>query len=189
MNDALVYMCPMQYFQEIMRDIFILEIIYLELQFNWAFCLLSVPNPLHPSDSKFLQGPDSESLLGQLRGELPTPEEQPSLWAQQAFGLSPRQEIILDKTSCPNVFFGFPRMGSLASSECQLSLRIKLSFKKKKIKSNKECTVRQSELHKCAHLAHSSNWASRFVLLKRKLASLALKQPHSWEINTEDAKS
>lgn len=186
-------MCPMQYSPEIMRDILILEIIYLELQFNWAFCLLSgksVSNPLHPSDSKFLQGPESEGLLGPLAGELPTPQEQHSLWALQAFGLSPQREIILDKTSCPNVFFGFPRMGPLAPSECQLSLRIKLSFKKrKKIKSNKECTVSQSELHKCTHLAHRSNWASRFVLLKRKLASLALKQPHSWEINTEDAKS
>lgn len=147
-------MCPMQYSPEIMRDILILEIIYLELRFNWAFCLLSgksVSNPLHPSDSKFLQGPESEGLLGPLAGELPTPQEQHSLWALQAFGLSPQWEIILDKTSCPNVFFGFPRMGPLAPSECQLSLRIKLSFKKRKknqIKQRVHCqSIRAAQMH------------------------------------------
>lgn len=46
--------------------------------------------------------------------------------------------------------------------------------KENQIKQRVHC---QSELHKCTHLAHSSNWASRFVLLKRKLASLASNSP------------
>ena len=144
----------------------------------------SVPIPLHPCDSKFLQ------IVKSPRGQLEwVPPRSSTGSEQQACGLTAQQEIILNKTSCPNIFFGVSKMGPLTSSKCQLPLRIKLLFKKRKIRSNKERTVSQWERHKCTHLAHSANGASRFVLFKRKLASLASKQPQSGEINTENAKS
>lgn len=138
---------------------------------------------LHPTTSfgfKPLRRPDCEGLLGQqgCRG---------AALPQGTAGLRSHSqlEVILGKSG---LWLSKDRSsGSLwmpAASQDQA-----LVFWKKKIKSNKERTVSPSELHKCTHLAHSSNWASRFVLLKRKLASLALKQPWSGEINTEDAKS
>lgn len=61
--------------------------------------------------------------------------------------LTPQQKIILDKTSCPNVFFGFSRMGPQAYSECQLPLRIKLSFKKKKKSNQTKSTLSVNQSH------------------------------------------
>lgn len=111
-------------------------------------------------------------------------EQQDQLREMQACALLPQQLDLKKKISinpAAQLFFlGFPRMSPLASNECQLPLRIKLSLKKKnQIKQREHC---QSELYKCSHLAPSSNWASRFALLKRKLASLDSNSPKVGEL-------
>lgn len=128
--------------------------IYLAFKFNWEPCIVS-DRSIHGFSRLLILN----SFMARFRGPLGeqlgwgwellrNSSENCRLLVPFPNNLTQKKKKSLDKASCPNVFRDFPKMTPLASNECQLPLKIKLSKKKNQIKQSEHCpSIRTEQMH------------------------------------------